>query len=146
MNLHRERFFFPTHVHSTYLRNYPLLPKISLSSGSRRSYKFCGCKPTFCDKKVVTQASFAVVVFHRGAGGGSRLGNASSLPSTQWFLALFRNFVVVIFALFDVRAKGLSFFFSRLAHFMYLPTYYSPKFQFFFFFVSVKKKTLSLFY
>ena len=41
------------------------------------------------------------------------------------------------------RQRGLVFF-SRLAHYKYLPTYYSPKF--YFFFASVKKKTLSLFY
>ena len=40
--------------------------------------------------------------------------------------------------------RGLVFF-SRLAHYKYLPTYFSPKFKFFFFSPRWKKK-LSLFY
>ena len=38
------------------------------------------------------------------------------------------------------RQRGLVFFFYRLAHYKYLPTYLSPKF-YFFFLASVKKNT-----
>ena len=34
---------------------------------------FVDVNPFVCDKKVVTQANFAVAVFHRGEGGGAAI-------------------------------------------------------------------------